>query len=279
MNTHFDLTYEIDFDGGLGSLISVDAHGHLDHADTEVFLADVVERELYEASEHMPTFGVEIEYLWRSTHPLSDDDDDGEYDTRWTYHYTDTEREHAIAVTRFQISSPWSRPSTSPTGPRATRNRRTGGFLEEGVDHFPLVCIHHPEETAVTAIPETRFIDPDPACVIDGHVHYCGPCAKVFSERLAAAQNRALAPVHAKAVLNAVGDADVLARAFGFPLRTDDISHLIGGTDHSGASRRAVRAFLDAYRAAGGHRYVVRTPGFLVLSVTDLTCLVEHYCA
>lgn len=277
MTTTFDISYECGFDGDLGSLLSIDAHGHLDFADAEVFLADVVARELADAGfDESPTFGLEIEHLWRSTHPLVTDDD-YEYEDRWTYDYTAREREGAVPVTRFQIASPWSRPAIGPNAPRETRDRRTNEFTTDGIDYWPVMCVKHPDEPASTGIPESRFADLDPALSLDGQVHYCNPCANAFHERLRIATEKMWAPERAGAFLAASEDR-VIALAFGFPLRRLDLARVLHRTDVDGAGRRGLAAFAGAWRAAGGERTVaVAQPGWKVLTITDVEHLVEDY--
>lgn len=101
----YDPTYEMCFDGELGSLISLDAHGHLDARDVEMFMATAVADEFYDTLD----FGFEVECLWRTEHPYVDDEFDAEeIGERWTYHYNAAETDGAIAVTRFQVASPWA---------------------------------------------------------------------------------------------------------------------------------------------------------------------------
>ena len=283
MTTTFDITYECGFDGELGSVMSLDAHGHLSFDDAEVFLADTVERELRDAGfDESPAFGLEIERLWRGEHPLEleDDPDDG-YGNRWTYSYTETERPGAVPVTRFQIASPWSRAATSAGGPRANRDRKTNEFIDEGVDYFPLMCIHHPDEPAVSGMPEHLFIDPSPESVIDGNVHYCAPCLSAFNTRLRVAREKVLAPERTEAFLAATDD-EVILRAYGYPLRRDDLTAVLTGADTDGRGRRALTRFADAYRAAVGdrtHPIAVAQPGWKVLMLSDVEHLVADYSA
>jgi len=280
MTTRYDTTYEMGFDGDLGGIVSIDAHGHLDPTDADIFLADVVAQELYEGSyDECPTFGIEIEHLWRTEHPLDSDDYDPELDgERWTYSYTPHERAGAVAVTRFQIAHPWARPAVSPDGPRAERDRRTNEFTEDGVDHFPLVCVHHPEEPAIVGVPESRFANPTRA--IDGQVHYCSPCYAAFTERLRVATEKAVAPERARTFLKkSDDDTEVIARAFGFPLLRDHLAAVLDGLDDDGSARRGITAFADAYRAAADATtpVAVATPGWHVLMLSDVLHLVEDY--
>lgn len=104
MTFEYDTTHEM-CDGDLGSVMSIDAHGHLDDADVEMFMATAVAEELYDTLD----FGLEVEHLWRSMHPLDDEEyDEEETGERWEYSYSAEERLGAIAVTRFQVASPWA---------------------------------------------------------------------------------------------------------------------------------------------------------------------------
>ena len=270
----YDTTHECDLDGELGGLQSVDAHGHLDAASADIFLADTVQRELYDAGyDWCPAFGLEIEQLWRSEHLLHIEDTEC-----WTYRYTTDEHEGAIPVTRFQIASPWARPSVGAGAQRAARDRRTGAYVEEGVDEWPLLCVHHPDEPAVTGIPESRFIDADSADVIDGQVHYCRPCATDFTERLKVARQKQMAPVHATEFL-AASDAVEISRAYEHWLRREDLEAVLAGTDRDGRGRRALSAFAGAFRAASKDPSlrVAQAPGYKSLYVYDIEHLVEGY--
>jgi len=275
----FDVTYEVGFDGELGAVVSVDAHSHLDFADAEIFLADTVARELYDAGlDDGPIFGLEIEHLWRVEHPLDIDEDDCAED-RWTYSYTEHQRPGAIAVTRFQIAHPWSRPAVAPDAPRAERNRRTGQFTVEGVDYFPLMCINHPDEPAQCALDQDRFIDPAPEDLVDGNIHYCRHCYDDYNVRVRAAREKALAPTRTRAFLD-ICDEDIIGRAFGFPLRRDHLVAVLERTDFDGSGRRALTAFADAYRAAALDHTLpvaVGNPGWRVLLLTDIVHLVADY--
>lgn len=283
MSISSDTTYECGFDGELGSIMSVDAHGHLDFSDAEVFLADVVARELHDGGfDEGPNFGLEIEHLWRTEHPLAiEDDEDSEYGERWTYSYTENERPGAVAVTRFQVASPWARPAVSPTADRATTDRRTHKFTVEGVDYFPLLCIHHPDEPAVTGIPVDRFIDPSPENVLDALVHYCGPCHTAFNERMRIATEKAWAPERTTEFLAATDDDDeVVAIAFGQPLRRTHLDAVLNGTDTDGSARRGLAAFAGSFRAASvklRSPVAVAQPGYKVLMLSDIEHLVEGY--
>ena len=281
--TDFDLTYECGFDGDLGSVMSIDAHGHLSFEDADLFLADVVERELFDHRHgEGPPFGLEIEHLWRSEHPFVPDDMDehsDDYDARWTYEYDTAETTGSIAVTRFQIASPWSRAATSPTADRAERDRRSGEFVLDGVDHYPLMCIHHPDEAATTSISAERFIDPAPEHVLDGHVHYCLPCHSAFTARLRIATEKLMAPERTAAFLEVSGDK-IVAATFGFELRRSDLAIVLEGCDIDGAARRRLNAFADAHRQTGAkvHRPIASgMPGHKVLMLSDIHHLVEDY--
>ena len=188
----YGTTHEMGYDGEIGSLCSLDASGHLDDADVEVFLASAFDEYFWD--EEPLTFGIEVEHLWRVTQPFEfldgEEPEDGHAE-RWTYHYLTAERSGAIPVTRFLIDSPWSFPATSPEGPRLERNRRTHEFDVEGVDYFPMLCVNHPDRPATTGYPESSVIDPP--LVIDGTVPMCGECSRSFSERLAEARRKALA--------------------------------------------------------------------------------------
>ena len=183
MDYPHDITREMDGDGELYGVISVDAHGHLDFAEAELFMALVVNEELYEEEEHTHSFGIEIEHLWRTTHPLDRDDyasSDGE---RWTYWYTTDERPGSIAVTRFQVASPWARAAVTPLGAHATRDPKSGEWIEEGVDYFPVMCVNHPDERARVGMPESRFVESERTKALEGLIHYCHPCADDFHRR------------------------------------------------------------------------------------------------
>lgn len=245
----YDLTYESSFSGELGSLFSVDAHGHLDDRDAELFMADVVAGEVY--AEDPYDFGFEIEHLWRSVHPFvcgDGEDCEGDHDTAGTYHYTAEEREDAVAVTRFQIASPWARPAVAPDAPRENTDRRSGKLLVDGVDYWPVVCIHHPDEPAVTGIPASRFVEGTVG--IDGHVHYCTPCLREFEVR----EKRAYTIAQAELFLEHKIDGDLIARAApGQELTTGHVRGLLrGDIDAVEAANR----FVTAWDAAGGG-YVV----------------------
>ncbi|SDH37615.1 hypothetical protein [Microbacterium sp. 77mftsu3.1] len=273
----YSTTHEMDEEGHPVSLVSIDAHGHLDFEDAEVFLADVVADELATAGyEEGPTFGLEVEHLWRGTRPVPGYESEQEGWVEYVYFAYD--EVDTIAVTRFQIASPWAREATSPTAPRAERDRRTGKLLEEGVDSWPVVCIHHPEEPAVTGIPESRFVDPTPA--IDGHVHYCAPCYELFSKRLTLATAKALAALRAEEFLYDYDD-DVIARAFDFALTTDDLRAVAEGTDLTGRGRRALTAFSEAWKGANGPAIVATAlhgnGTRQNLHAADIAHLVEDY--
>lgn len=152
----YDLTYESDSDGTLRDIASVDAHGHLEDREVEVFLADVVTRELDESGyyDEPLTFGLEVEHLHRIEVPVPADEDEG-IDAHTVYAYLPEPDQDSIPVTRFQIASPWTR---------------------RGTDE-PLMCIHHPEEPAAAGLPESWFSDAGEDIVIDGHIHYCAMCA------------------------------------------------------------------------------------------------------
>lgn len=274
----YDLTYEMGFDGDIGCLMSVDAHGHLDHLDAEMFLADTVCQELWEAGrEACPDFGLEIEHLWRTEHPLALEDAEDSPEC-WTYSYSDVERRGSLAVTRFHIASPWSRPALAPGAPRAERDRRTHLFTAEGVDHFPLMCIHHPDEPAASAIAESLFIDPSPHS-LDGHIHYCTPCRTAFDQRLKIARAKAMAPERISAFLEVEGD-ELVARAYGLPLRRRDLSAVLRGADRDGAGRRALAAFAEAYHASPGddeRPIAIANPGYRLIVLSDIQHLVADY--
>lgn len=279
----YDLVHELGFDGDLGSILSVDAHGHLPFEDAELFLADVVEREIFDYRHGAgPVFGLEIEHVWRSTHRFVPDDGDeheDEYGERWSYEYATEETAGSIAVTRFQIASPWSRAAVSPTADRAERDRRTGDFLVEGVDHFPVMCCKHPDELAVTGIPSARFTDPDPAYVLDGHVHYCKPCHEAFNDRIRIATERAMAPIRVEEYLGAEGP-ETISIVFGHPLLRSDLTDVHAGNDSDGGRRRRLAAFADAYETtlAQLHRPVVTAmPGYKVLMLSDIRHLVADF--
>lgn len=279
-STTFDITYELGFDGEIGSVVSIDACGHLPFTDAELFLADTVARELCDAGYGEPfAFGLEIEHLWRSEHPFTGDDElDDDIGERWTYTYTAGKRPGAVPVTRFQIAHPWARPAASAHSPRAIRERRTGEFTETGIDHFPLLCIHHPDEPAVTAIPAGRFIDPAPESVIDGHVHYCGPCHATFNERMRIATEKAMAPVRTRTYLDATS-GEVIS-TFPIELRRADVVAVLEERDADGSSRSALITFADAYRAAAEHPLkpiAVNRPGYQVLMLSDIEHLVADY--
>lgn len=277
----YDLTYECGFDGELGNMASIDAIGHLGHLDVELFLADVADELENAGYDECPTFGLEVEHLWRSEHPFQLDTEDGldeEGTAPWTYHYTTEEREDAVAVTRFQIASPWAREAVSPRAERAVRDRRTGEHTIEGVDSWPLMCIHHPDRPATVAIPEERFSDPGDD-VLDGNIHYCSPCMLAFEKRVKIATERAWAPERTAEFL-AVFTDDTVALAFEHPLLRADLDAALNGRDGDGSARRRLRAFEDAYRATGRkeHRSIATAmPGYKSLMLSDIHWLVEDY--
>lgn len=187
----YDCTYEMCFDGEIGSLVSLDARGHLPDAEVELFMATVVVEEVGDRDDEPLTFGIEVSHLWRREHPFVPDDGDEheeEYEKRWTYSYSADETEGSIAVTKFEIASPWSAPRLHPHGPRLERNRRTHEFDEEGVDYYPILCANHPDRTASTGYPEHQVIDPE--FVLDGYVNMCSECSASFSQRLSEARKR-----------------------------------------------------------------------------------------
>ncbi|MBN9214746.1 MAG: hypothetical protein J0J04_08020 [Microbacterium sp.] len=243
----YDLTYESSFSGELGSLFSIDAHGHLDDRDAELFMADVVASEVFVEDPY--DFGFEIEHLWRSVHPFvcgDGEDCEGDHDTAGTYHYTEEKREEAVAVTRFQIASPWSRPATAPDAPRARNDRRSGAFLEVGVDYWPVVCVHHPDEPAVTGIPVSRFVEGTVG--VDGHIHYCTPCLREFEVR----EKRARTIAEAELFLEH-HDNGLIARADGnHELTTDHLRGLLAGDIEA---VEAADRFVTSWKAIdGGYR-------------------------
>lgn len=243
----YDLTYESSFSGELGSLNSIDAHGHLDDRDAELFMADIVANEVFVEVPY--DFGFEIEHLWRSVHPFvceDGEDCDGDHDTAGTYHYTEEEREDAVAVTRFQIASPWSRPATAPEAPRAQTDRRTGAFLTDGVDYWPVVCIHHPDEPAMAGIPVSRFVEGTVG--IDGHIYYCRPCLRDFEAR----EKRARTIAEAELFLEH-HDEGLVARADGKHDLTT--AHLRGLLASDIDAIQAANRFVTSWKAVdGGYR-------------------------
>lgn len=279
----YDLTYEIGFDGDLGSLISIDAQGHLEPSDVELFVADVVREELDSAGyDTCPAFGLEVEHLWRSFHPLDLDHDEIEasgYADRWAYQYTSHERDGTEAITRFQVASPWSREAIGPNSDRAVRDRRTGEHTIAGVDSWPVLCVHHPDEPAVTGIPEQRFSSTKPGQVIDGHVYYCLPCSQAFNQRMEAATEKAMATFRVESFLDACED-DVIAQEPSTSLHRSDLLSVLHGDDATGAARWRIAAFANAYRA---YRTLESTPvaiahrGNSVLKLSDIHHLVEGY--
>lgn len=151
----FDTTYELQFDGDLGSIMSIDAHGFLDFADQELFVAGVLEEELCYAD--VPY--LEVEQLWRTEHPA----DDFEDASRWEYAYSKAETCGALAVTRFQVASYWSH-----------------------------LCVNHPDELATQGFPASNIVEDQQHLAENGYVYLCKPCAKRFSDRLHAAQAAAM---------------------------------------------------------------------------------------
>lgn len=203
LNFPYTPTYEIGGDGELYGIATVDADGHLDYLDAELFMATTVAEEFDDGEEYVHTFGFEIEHLWRSEHPLDPEEYDDEEggSPRWTYHYTTEERPGAVAVTRFRVADPWSRPALTPRGERATpKTRGSNDWIEEGVDDFPIMCIHHPEETAVSGIPTDRFADTEEtrSRALDGYIHYCRPCLRDFDERYRIARAEAMTELKAE---------------------------------------------------------------------------------
>lgn len=184
----YTTTREIDGDGELWGIASLDVDGHISHDAAELFMVTTLAEELSEDEDFVHPLGIEIEHLWRSEHPMSADEYDAEYmGERWTYHYTEQERPGSVPVTRFQIASHWTRPATSPTAPRATRDPKTGEWTEEGVDYYPIVCVKHPDTLAVTGIPIERFTKDSRSQALDGMIYYCRPCSADFDERWLAA--------------------------------------------------------------------------------------------
>lgn len=184
-------TYEMCFDGELGSLTSLDAKGHLDDLTVELFMATAVSEWIGDDEPNI--FGIEVEHLWRKEYPFVPDteDEDDEYESRWSFGYTENEIEGSIAVTRFSIASPWSFAALSPEGPQLERNRRTHEYDEEGVDYFPILCVNHPDEPAQSGVHQSQVINPP--LVIRDYVYFCRPCSDRFHERLAEARKKALA--------------------------------------------------------------------------------------
>lgn len=194
-------TYEIGGDGELYGIATVDADGHLDYLDAELFLATAVAEELDDGEDYVHPFGIEIEHLWRSEHPLDPeeyDDEDG-LSKRWTYSYSDTEIVGSVPVTRFRVADPWSRPALTPRGPRATpKTRGSNDWIEEGVDDFPVMCINHDDEPATVGVPKEQFVNDAEDDALEGYVHYCSPCSDAFRVRLAEARREALAKLDAE---------------------------------------------------------------------------------
>lgn len=244
--TTFDMTYGVGFGGDIGSLMSVDAHGHLDDREAELFMAGVVASEL-DHEEEPRDFGFEIEHLWRTQHPfVCDDGEDceGDHDAGWTYAYSDEQITDAVAVTRFQVASPWSRPAFGPDAPRAESHRRTHKFLVDGVDRWPLMCVHHPDEPAITGIPVSRFVEGTTG--LDGHIHYCHPCLRDYEVRA----KRGYTIAAAELFLEHWDDGAVIARADGnHELTSARLRGLLtGDIDAVEAANR----FVTAWTAAGG---------------------------
>jgi len=153
----YDTAYEVDADGGTGSLASVDAQGHLDPAVADLFFHAVVLAD-EQFGDARATWGYDVELLWRTEHPMDQDPEyEGTDSGGWTYHYTTEERPGAMAVTRWQ-----------PTWLRLTKAGE------------PLLCVNHPNETAWASVPEHRVIVDHPDEVVDGYVHFCKPCADDF---------------------------------------------------------------------------------------------------
>lgn len=188
---NYESTYEMCFDGEIGSLVSLDAFGHLTDAEVDLFMVTAIVDEVGDRDEEPLTFGIEVSHLWRVTHPFVPDemDESDDYESRWTFSYSEEQTPGAIPVTKFEVASPRSVPRLEPNSPRLERNRRTHEFDVTGVDYFPVVCVNHPEEPATTGYPESRVIDPK--LVLDGYVHMCQPCSRDFSLRLEEAYRKA----------------------------------------------------------------------------------------
>lgn len=162
----YDVTYEHDGSGDSGVICSIDAHGHLDDREVELFMATVV-AEVIDNPDDVYDFGFEVEHLHRFEYLWQEEE---ESETFTLFGYRDEPGDGTTAVTRFQIASAWTKIGTDE----------------------PLVCVHHPDEPAAVGMPEAWFIDPGDR-VIDGNVHYCRPCASAADERIREARRAALA--------------------------------------------------------------------------------------
>jgi hypothetical protein len=151
----YELTYELDGDFELGAPMSVDVFGHIDYADQQLVMAQIVEDEFYQAGEYF-----EVEHLWRTQYPAPD----FEEQERWTFGYSAEPSEGAIAVTRFQIASYW-----------------------------PYLCVNHPDELATIGFSIAEVVAKQHHLAIEGRVYLCEPCGRSFSERRAAAIKAAVA--------------------------------------------------------------------------------------
>lgn len=166
----YDVTYESDGSGDVGSVMSIDAYGHLDDREVELFMADVV-AEVIDDPDDVFDFGFEVEHLHRFTYPWKDEED---AEVVYLYGYDQEPGKDTTVVTRFQIARPWTKLGTD----------------------LPLMCIHHPDESAVVGMPEGMFSNP--VSVIDGNIHYCRPCGEAAGERIREARRAALAEMKAE---------------------------------------------------------------------------------
>ena len=171
-----EVGYDLAREAGEGVVLSIDLAGHHD--------LDVIDLVLAHVSAHPDEFGtpwdddadnptpfgyLDIEHLWRSTrHPEGCDDPDGEDwpDNYAEWHYSPTETEGAVPVTRLSPDHSWDKR-----------------------------CAWHPKEAASSGIPyaEYRALEPDVA-VTNRHgfwyVYLCEPCSLSAIDRIDEARRR-----------------------------------------------------------------------------------------
>ena len=160
----YDITYEIDGSGELGSISSFDVHGHIDFFDSELFIADVIDE--WRGGEEAYLRGYDIEHLHRYELPFDDDDyNSEEIGERWTFHYAKKPGADTIPVTRFQDSFVWSDPEGNP---RLCMSRKAHGEAVEIANQgVPIQMVSNPEDFPGN----------------DGHIYLCREHADEFFKR------------------------------------------------------------------------------------------------
>lgn len=165
-----EVGYDLGREAGEGVVLSIDLAGHHD--------LDVIDLVLAHVSAHPDEFGtpwdddnpapfgyLDIEHLWRSTrHPEGCDDPDGEDwpDNYDEWHYSPTETEGAVPVTRLSRDHSWDQR-----------------------------CAWHPREKASAALPAAEYLALEPSATTTTfdttrtrYVYLCGTCRASALDRI-----------------------------------------------------------------------------------------------